>query len=122
MKLFNKHIILVLISVSCLNTTYASDIESQMKGVSLKSCDSKNDVCLVIKLNQALMSQWTPLFAFKNYELTITKKNHSKNEIIKGNKGYFDLEQNLVVITTEEKHPKEILINLKTLERQEFKL
>lgn len=76
MKLFNKHIILVLTSVSCLNTTYASDIESQMKGVSLKSCNSKNDVCLVIKLNQALMSQWTPLFAFKNYELTITKKNH----------------------------------------------
>lgn len=116
-----KYFILIFLSISTLSA-YAGDSDNTLKGVSLKSCDLLNKKCIEIKFQKALMSQWTPLFAFTDYELSIISNSGLSTKTIKGKKGYFDLDQNKIVVTTEEKKQKEISINLKTLEQQEFLL
>lgn len=118
MKKFLNSLILSFLSAGSL-TAGAADFKNQLNGVQLKSCNQTNTKCLELKLKQADMSQFAQLFAFADYQMTFTSK--KSNQILTGHFGYFDLDQNKVVIRLENPS-REILIDLKTLNQQEFAL
>lgn len=116
-KLLNSFI-LSLLSAGSL-TAGAADFSSQLSGANLRTCNIQNTKCIEVKFQKAEMSQWTELFAFSNYEAIF--KNKKSSQVLKGHFGYFDFVQNKIVLRTETTK-KEILIDLSTLDKQEFSL
>lgn len=123
MRRLTQAFILILISTSYLNVARAIEVNAQIHGVSMNACNQNNEKCFSIKFDKAEMSHWSPLFVFKNYSLSFISKNKSGDKVvyIKGKSGYFDFKMNTVVVRDEMSN-KEVLINLKSLERKEFQL
>ena len=114
---------ILLISLGYLNVARAIDIEGKIHRAAMNTCNKSSDKCLSLSFTKAEMSHWSSLFAFNDYSLSFTTKNKLKDNIqyLQGKRGYFDFKMNTLLVV-DDTSQKEILIDLKTLERKEFQL
>lgn len=96
----------------------ANGIESSLKGFNLKACSPDNVQCLVLTAEKTQGSQMKMLHSLTKPEVTITSKKTTKTEVIKGDSGYIDIEENQVVIYKKENGKlKETSINLSNFKK-----
>lgn len=94
-------------------TLYATSL-SKITGFNLKTCVDKS--CLELKAESVQSGQFSPLQTLKNYKAYFNIG--GKSQQLDGKFGYIDFEANTVVL--KKKASGEILVNLNTLQMEEF--
>ena len=74
---------------------WSATISGNLKGLDIKSCSSKSQKCFHLVSPGATMSQFLPLYTFKNFDIQITENNVQKK--MTGLFGYLDLANKLIV-------------------------
>lgn len=115
MKLTSSFAIIILMGLS-LNAWSAS-VSGKMKGFEIKSCNSKVGKCVRLHSDEAVMSQFLPIYAFKVFDLEIIENNKSRK--ISGQTGILDLANRQIVVQKDNSH-YDYSINMDSLNEMDY--
>lgn len=94
----------------------AKGVDASMSGFNLKACSSDHTRCVEVKAEKTQGSQMKMLHSLSKPEVTITSA--KKNEVLKADSGYIDMDENQVVLYQKANgHLQEISINLNTFQK-----
>ncbi len=114
-----KLILFILISTGGLGTAWSASVSGSIHGLDIKSCTMEKKKCFKLVSDEALMSQFLPLYTFKKFELNIFENKVEKS--IHGSFGYMDL-ANRQIVVRKENSEAEFTINMDTLLEKDFSL
>ena len=109
-------IALFLSGISMHCSAAATSSSSTLHKLNLKNCNATK--CLEMTADKAQSSQFNPLFSLSNIVVTVHQKSNNKINRIRGQSGYVDFNQDIIVITQADN--SDYLINLKDLSEKDY--
>ena len=112
-----KQLFILLFFINGPGNAWSASVSGSMTGLKIASCTSEKKKCYSLKSADALMSQFLPLYTFKNFSLQIVENDVSSE--ITGASGFIDLANRQIVVQNL-KTSTEFSIHMDTLQQRDF--